>query len=206
MNYQLHHGDCLDVMPTLRKTCNKCKQSKSVNEFHKNPKTKDGYYTDCKECCAIYQREYRKQNREKLGQDKKLYAEQNRDVVLAKKRAYAAANRENESARAIQWQKDNPDKVIVRSKLRRFRQRANGGEVTETQWQQLKEMFDNKCARCGKKCRLEMDHIVPVKQGGKGDVTNLQPLCRSCNASKMTNAVDYRSESVKEWARSEVSR
>lgn len=41
------------------------------------------------------------------------------------------------------------------------------------------------CVRCGTTERIEADHIVALANGGLDcGVTNYQPLCRSCNASK----------------------
>lgn len=36
----------------------------------------------------------------------------------------------------------------------------------------------------GEKVKLEIDHIVPLAQGGKTEVDNLQTLCSHCNAGK----------------------
>lgn len=41
-----------------------------------------------------------------------------------------------------------------------------------------------KCKRCGDTKHLQLDHIVPVVRGGVDEISNLQPLCRSCNAKK----------------------
>lgn len=42
----------------------------------------------------------------------------------------------------------------------------------------------NRCAACGSADKLEIDHIVPISQGGTGDPNNLQVLCRQCNRRK----------------------
>jgi hypothetical protein len=42
----------------------------------------------------------------------------------------------------------------------------------------------NKCVRCQSPDRLEIDHILPVSQGGTGVESNLQVLCISCNRKK----------------------
>lgn len=41
------------------------------------------------------------------------------------------------------------------------------------------------CVKCGKRGRLEVDHIVPVARGGLPyDLDNLQTLCRPCHFAK----------------------
>lgn len=44
-----------------------------------------------------------------------------------------------------------------------------------------------KCNSCGisaSECQIEIDHINPVCNGGKGNIENLQPLCFECNRGK----------------------
>lgn len=38
-----------------------------------------------------------------------------------------------------------------------------------------------KCAKCGSRKKLTIDHIMPKSRGGSGRWKNLQVLCRSCN-------------------------
>jgi 5-methylcytosine-specific restriction enzyme A len=43
------------------------------------------------------------------------------------------------------------------------------------------------CQSCGKKAsetELSIDHIIPLAQGGKNDISNLQTLCQHCNQHK----------------------
>ena len=45
------------------------------------------------------------------------------------------------------------------------------------------------CACCRKRIvrgssDFTIDHIIPQKYGGTNPITNLQPMCRSCNSSK----------------------
>ena len=44
-----------------------------------------------------------------------------------------------------------------------------------------------KCVECGKtnnETTLHADHIIPVTQGGKDELDNLQTLCQACNLAK----------------------
>jgi 5-methylcytosine-specific restriction endonuclease McrA len=42
-----------------------------------------------------------------------------------------------------------------------------------------------KCGRNGKETLLEVDHIIPVAEGGKTIAENLQTLCSQCNIGKL---------------------
>jgi 5-methylcytosine-specific restriction endonuclease McrA len=41
-----------------------------------------------------------------------------------------------------------------------------------------------RCATCGSKDDLTVDHIMPISKGGTHERTNLQCLCRKCNEDK----------------------
>jgi 5-methylcytosine-specific restriction protein A len=40
------------------------------------------------------------------------------------------------------------------------------------------------CVRCGERDGLEVDHVVPIAQGGTWTLDNAQTLCRHCHAEK----------------------
>jgi len=48
----------------------------------------------------------------------------------------------------------------------------------------LARIFDFCCAWCGVQELLDIDHIVPVAQGGRSTIENLQPLCPTCHRWK----------------------
>lgn len=56
------------------KICSKCKEEKSITEFHKNKNHKDGLAHWCKECCKEYHKKYYQENREKLLKQSKEYS------------------------------------------------------------------------------------------------------------------------------------
>ena len=56
-----------------------------------------------------------------------------------------------------------------------------------------RQVFDrdaNECSNCYDDKDLCLDHIMPESQGGTSKADNLQILCRSCNSSKGTKAMD----------------
>jgi len=49
----------------------------------------------------------------------------------------------------------------------------------------MKSIFGNKCAICGEvKDHTQIDHIVPLWNGGTDKVDNLQVLCYECHKKK----------------------
>jgi len=56
-------------------------------------------------------------------------------------------------------------------------------------WIWAKELTFGYCPMCGEPFdngihKLEMDHIIPISKGGIHCISNVLPLCKSCNCSK----------------------
>ena len=142
----------------------------------------------------------------------------NRDKIIERSKAYHKINPERWKKYQKEWLKNNPDKR--RATMRRWRakypevwhqhmanQKANrrgaAGKVSPKEWQLIKEIFDFTCPSCGIKepeVKLQRDHIIPVKLGGKNVFENIQPLCGKCNLKKrdtIKRFEPYRASSVK---------
>ena len=46
--------------------------------------------------------------------------------------------------------------------------------------------FDHRCAYCGTLGDLEVEHVVPISQGGQHHLGNIVPACHLCNSNKAT--------------------
>lgn len=85
----------------------------------------------------------------------------------------------------IRWKEYNSTKAVKRRK-------ANGYTSKENVREWVFTAYGENCLKCGSKDDIQLDHIVPINEGGKNELSNLQPLCKSCNVSKGTKIEDYR--------------
>jgi 5-methylcytosine-specific restriction endonuclease McrA len=58
------------------------------------------------------------------------------------------------------------------------------GRVSAAEWSAIKKKQRNRCGMCDVKCKLTMDHIIPLARGGSNFAFNIQGLCGSCNYGK----------------------
>jgi 5-methylcytosine-specific restriction endonuclease McrA len=97
--------------------------------------------------------------------------------------------------RAIKkWFSNNPEKKKEIKHRRRAKEKGVlGGHFTEAQWLAVLDLYGHRCLACGaSNVELERDHVIPLGPPHSDEITNIQPLCRSCNASKGNKAIDYR--------------
>lgn len=82
----------------------------------------------------------------------------------------------------------------INSKKRyaRLKKARELGSHTQDEWEDLKKEF-NCCVIClDANKKLEKDHIVPIYQGGDDSISNLQPLCKTCNTKKGPDSTNWK--------------
>jgi 5-methylcytosine-specific restriction endonuclease McrA len=190
----------IDMTKSDGKPCKKC----GGNEWNS-----DGY-GKCKTCKSSLNKKWREANPEKV---KKNNAEsrQNHNKASSKPRGnnldkarecsrkYRARNLDKRLEAEREWRRNNPDKCKAKKHARRTRKTNAGGSYTGSEWRDLCNQYGNKCLKCGRDdVKLTADHVIPVVMGGTSDISNIQPLCQSCNSSKGTKTKDYRTQPMGE--------
>ena len=120
----------------------------------------------------------------KIYQDK--YRAKNSEKVKAATRAWQILNPERIKANVTKWNIANPEACRIRQHNRRARERVNGGRLSKDLSKKLYKRQKGKCVCCRKLLgnNFHLDHIMPIKLGGKNEDWNIQLLGEECNLKK----------------------
>lgn len=168
---------------------NKDKLSESKKQYYKDNKDRCReynklYYKNNKEYFINHHKKYYKENREELIEYTRRYYQENKEKVSQYQKQCRENNREKFNERNRKWCRKNPEKIKARGQRRKAKKIGLIATLTDKQWEQIKQYFNNRCAYCGKELDLQQDHFIPLSKGGEYTINNIIPACRSCNASK----------------------
>ena len=150
------------------------------------------YRIDNRERRRLYNIEYLKKNPGKTKIYSGRYYERHHDKALESSRKFRLNNPEKTAEARRKYARDKPWDSSFRCARRRAMKQNAEGSHTRQEWLDLCEKYEHKCLCCGNETNLTEDHIVPITKGGSDYISNIQPLCRSCNSSKHTKTIDYR--------------
>lgn len=158
------------------KICPCCKNNKPLTEWGNCKSRKDGLYFICKKCANTKTLKWKKENKEKNRELSRNWYKNNLEKA-----------REINRISGKKWRKNHPDKKRQYCRDRRALIAKTEGKFTKKEWESLKKKCDYCCVLCGLRepeIKLVTDHIIPLSKGGTNYITNIQPLCGSCNSSK----------------------
>ena len=193
---------------TYRSQCKSCTNAKNRDWYNENAEARieqtNRYQREHPEKVREYGKRYCQNHHEKRLETYRRYRETHPDERRAYRKTEKSRNaikrcqqakREHYLAKNRQWAQSNPDKVTAKRHRRRIRTNNASGSFTAQEWADLKLKYDYKCLCCGKaepEILLTADHVVPLVHNGANDISNIQPLCISCNSKKHTKHTDYR--------------
>lgn len=96
------------------------------------------------------------------------------------------------------WEDEAPSKMHGKTRSERMANARKLGTHSMGEWVALIEACGSACVRCGTPAHelqgslLCKDHILPIYDGGSDSIENIQPMCRTCNSSKVHDSVDHR--------------
>ena len=145
----------------------------------------------CKNC-VDYRIRQRNRDKEKRKIRAKIWNHSHPDRVKDLHKKWVASNPNKQKEYTKKYINSHLDKVYHSKHLQRVRHRNIEGVHTLKEWKSLCDVFGNVCLWCRKKKKLTIDHVVPIIKSGTGWITNIQPLCHSCNSKKGARILDFR--------------
>ena len=114
--------------------------------------------------------------------------EEKKDWKSKHNKKWAGENKERLNFLKRKWEKNNPEKhKLLQSAIRlnrRSRKKQNGGIVTSLEIKNLRSKSKNICFYCNQNKKLSIDHVVPLKLGGRNEISNMVFACINCNSRK----------------------
>lgn len=173
-------------------------RKKAQKKYRENNKEKTFQATkkwrkENREKVNLIKRVWRFLNRERINEQKRELYKKNKDFILARQREKAWYKTERARETSKKWREENKERIRVSNRNRKSALKNVAGSLSLEEWQEIKDMYGNKCLCCGRSdVKLTIDHVVPIKLGGSNTADNIQPLCGSCNSRKNTKIEDYR--------------
>lgn len=150
--------------------------------YYKNIKNgSDGFYPECKKCSVRKSVKWWENNKERYEINRKRYHKTDKFKEWHKR------NNEQQKDKRKEWFEKNPNK---NSEYQARRKQHKQHDITENEWIDCKEFFNNSCAYCGMSekeslviynQRLHKDHAM--NEGSNG-IDNCLAACKGCNCKK----------------------
>lgn len=136
----------------------------------------------------------REQNRELVNRYHRLWYANHKDSSREYQNKYREQHSREYKAYQNKWREENIETVRGYTRTRRAKRISVTGEHFSTkQFDELCNNYGNKCLCCGVTDRLlTPDHVIPLGPPNSDSISNIQPLCGSCNSKKHTKEIDYR--------------
>jgi 5-methylcytosine-specific restriction endonuclease McrA len=199
------------------KKCSKCGENKPFEDFGKSQYWCKNCNATCikqrrqknKEEIKFYAKQWYQDHKGEVKdrshqwylshkEESKAYSKQrylsHREEERIRLRKRYVSEKEERKNQDKQYRLEHKTERRIINNIRRTRKAKNGGSFTLKEWSLLCHYYapENKCLCCDEIKLLTVDHVIPIKLGGTSNISNLQPICHSCNSSKHTKDIDYR--------------
>jgi hypothetical protein len=173
----------------IAKTCAKCNEIKTLDNYTKHKAGLGGRESSCKSCKSGYytenkadfiaryennkahynelMRKYNENNKEKITEYQRKYYTKNKEAISERYREYCEGKREYLAELARNWRRNNPEKATLIAERRRARKQSLPDDFTEEQMLETFEVFGG-CALTGEMDSLHWDHVIPLATGFGG--------------------------------------
>lgn len=169
----------------ILKTCTKCGQDKSTDDFHHRTASTDGLSPICKTCRAPYRKAQYAANREKAIKQITEWKHANPDKARQNNKNWIVTHpdeaREIQRAGSKKWKQKNPEAVLAMNHTRRARLRNVPGTFSAADIAAMQQSQGGLCYYCAEPLsRYEVDHKIPISRPELSPTNSPENLCLAC--------------------------
>lgn len=199
------------------KTCTKCHESKSLDEFNREAKGKEGRKAACRPCDRRRRADCARRNAARaelppVPAEKRCYdcketkpgAEFNRD--RARKDGLRSVCRPCQNHRRTEHARGHPEQQRASNRRRRARLASVNSEPYDLLALEIFGAWPGRCSHCRRPFDYDahwpesplartVDHVLPISLGGDDIEANVILACGECNVSR-GNRVDWTPERI----------
>jgi hypothetical protein len=149
---------------TKTKKCSRCKTIKSIEEFTRRSRSKDGYRSYCRECSKKDAQRWRADSKALRAAYEKDYYAENRERILQRQKRWREENPEKSKKATRRWASANKELIAEkRARRRASKRQATPPWLTNEHREQMEAIY----ARCFEAEELtgikhHVDHIHPL--------------------------------------------
>lgn len=162
-------------------------------------KCKDKYYQENKEAISEKSKKYRLEHKvvkikvikspkpidkKAKAEYLKQYQKENKEVLTEYIKLYYLKHKEAIAENVKKHKHENRELYNILSQKREAKIRNLAHTLTLSQWDTIKQYFNNCCAYCGKEGSLHQEHFLALSKGGEYTHNNIVPACVHCNSGK----------------------
>ncbi len=178
----------------MREYIKKWRMANSEKYLAYHRKSAKKSYAKNKETLDARCREYYYKNKDKWKIYNKRRKEKNPELVREQVRQFSRlhykANKQKYKDKQKKRYADYPEVMRTYTSNYRARKRKNGGSFTPYDLLNLYSKQKGLCYWCHTNLKkYEVDHVLPVSNGGTNDIYNLVLACVTCNRSKGAKSV-----------------
>jgi 5-methylcytosine-specific restriction endonuclease McrA len=165
--------------------CRSCDVEKPNTEFHRHHRDPSGLAVYCKPCKAAKAKKSRAASTRHAEYNRE-YAKQNRDKVRAARKKWRARSKDKIRGYQDRYRRANLDKVAEKQARRRARIK-NSPVIEKIDRKYIYERDGGRCHICGLRVpydKLSLDHLNPLAYGGEHTNANLRVAHLACNVKR----------------------
>lgn len=151
-----------------------------------------GRLGECHQCGTFFLREHRR------GQPGRRFCCPEHRLSFHHELHRGRTTPEARATYARAWRATNPKARLITQRRRARLMATDDGSVNLKTWQRIIAFYGGQCAYCEAAPFTDLEHVVPLSEGGSHTRGNIVPACRGCNSRRRkTRAMPRRRH---EWA------